>query len=51
MTDILQRRTYEHKHGLIEGFTKRYNLKNWFTIKLNLIYRVQLKEKTIKELA
>jgi putative endonuclease len=26
MTDILQRRTYEHKLGLIEGFTKRYNV-------------------------
>jgi len=26
MTDILQRRTYEHKLGLVEGFTKRYNV-------------------------
>jgi putative endonuclease len=27
MTDILQRRVYEHKLGLVEGFTKRYNVK------------------------
>ena len=26
MTDIIQRRTYEHKLGLIEGFTKKYNV-------------------------
>jgi len=26
MTDILQRRIYEHKLGLVEGFTKRYNV-------------------------
>ena len=26
MTDILQRRTYEHKLGLVDGFTKRYNV-------------------------
>lgn len=26
MTDILQRRTYKHKLGLVEGFTKRYNV-------------------------
>ena len=26
MTDILQRRVYEHKLGLVEGFTKKYNV-------------------------
>jgi putative endonuclease len=26
MTDVLARRIYEHKSGLIEGFTKRYNV-------------------------
>ena len=26
MTDILQRRTYEHKLGIVEGFTKKYNV-------------------------
>ena len=25
-TDNISRRTYEHKQGLIEGFTKRYNV-------------------------
>ena len=27
VTSDLIRRLYEHKHGLIEGFTKKYNLK------------------------
>jgi len=26
MTDILARRVFEHKCGLVEGFTKRYNV-------------------------
>ena len=26
MTDILQRRIYEHKLGLVKGFTKRYDV-------------------------
>lgn len=26
MTNNLQRRVYEHKHGLTEGFTKKYNI-------------------------
>ena len=26
VTNNLQRRMYEHKHKLIEGFTKKYNL-------------------------
>ena len=26
MTDIRQRRTYEHKLGIVEGFTKKYNV-------------------------
>jgi putative endonuclease len=26
MTDILTRRIYEHKLGLVDGFTKRYNV-------------------------
>ena len=28
MTNDLKRRTYEHKHGLIKGFTKKYNIHN-----------------------
>ena len=26
MTDNLSRRTYEHKLGLVDGFTKKYNV-------------------------
>lgn len=26
MTDVLTRRIFEHKSGLVEGFTKRYNV-------------------------
>ncbi len=26
MTDVIQRRVYEHKLGLVEGFTKKYNV-------------------------
>ena len=26
MTDVLQRRIFEHKSGLVEEFTKRYNV-------------------------
>ena len=26
VTNNLERRVYEHKHGLVEGFTKKYNL-------------------------
>ncbi|NSW77063.1 MAG: GIY-YIG nuclease family protein [Candidatus Atribacteria bacterium] len=27
VTNDLRRRIYEHQHGLVEGFSKRYNLK------------------------
>jgi putative endonuclease len=26
ITNNLQQRVYEHKHGLIQGFTKKYNV-------------------------
>jgi putative endonuclease len=32
ITDNLVRRVYEHKNKLIDGFTKKYNLKNLFTM-------------------
>ncbi len=28
VTSDLLKRIYEHRHGLLEGFTKRYNIKN-----------------------
>ena len=28
VTNDLKRRIYEHKHGLVEGFTKKYNIHN-----------------------
>jgi putative endonuclease len=32
VTSDLPRRAYEHRHGLVEGFTKRYSLKRlvWY---------------------
>jgi putative endonuclease len=32
VTNNLNRRVYEHQHGLLEGFTKKYNCKKlvWF---------------------
>ena len=37
MTNNLQRRVYEHKHKLIEGFTKKYNV-------TRLVYYEQYRE-------
>lgn len=28
VTNNLSKRIYEHKHGLVEGYTKKYNVKN-----------------------
>lgn len=35
MTNQLSRRTFEHKEGLVEGFTKRYNVKKLVYYKLH----------------
>lgn len=45
MTNELSRRIFEHKNGLVDGFTKRYNVIIWFIMKFNLILKVLLKEK------
>ena len=34
VTNDLIRRVYEHKHGLAEGFTKKYNLKKLLYFKI-----------------
>jgi predicted GIY-YIG superfamily endonuclease len=33
VTNNLIRRIYEHREGLAEGFTKRYGVKTWSTLK------------------
>lgn len=30
MTNNLSRRVWEHREGLVEGFTKRYGVNDWF---------------------
>ena len=40
VTSNLLKRIYEHKQGLIDGFSKKYNLKNWFIMKYtNILMR------------
>ena len=49
MTNDLQRRLYEHKNGLTEGFTKKYNVHKlvWFDTTSDIYSAIQ-KEKQIK---
>ena len=49
MTNNLMRRVFEHKEGVVEGFTKKYNLKK--LVYYEVCYDVQIaiqREKQIK---
>jgi putative endonuclease len=50
MTNDLIRRGYEHRNGLIDGFTKKYNLKRlvYFEV-FNLVEDAILREKRLKK--
>ena len=49
MTNNLEKRVYEHKNKLIEGFTKRYNIKKLVYFEAgNDIHSVIEREKQIK---
>jgi len=49
-TNTLKRRVYEHKIGLIEGFTKKYNVKNLvYFEKHDCVNTATLREKRIKK--
>ena len=49
VTNDLRRRVYEHKHGLIEGFTKKYRVRMlvWYELTDSIESAIQ-KEKQIK---
>jgi len=50
MTNNLIRRSYEHRNGLIDGFTKKYNLKRlvYFEV-FNRVEDAILREKRLKK--
>ena len=49
VTNNLIRRVYEHKHGLIEGFTKKYNLKKLLYFEVfNQVKDALAREKQLK---
>ncbi|MFC1726172.1 GIY-YIG nuclease family protein [candidate division KSB1 bacterium] len=49
VTNDLKRRIYEHKNGLIEGFTKKYKVdKLVYFEEFNIINDALLREKNIK---
>ena len=49
VTNNLERRLYEHKNGIVEGFTKKYNVHKlvWFAY-TNDVHSALEKEKQIK---
>jgi len=50
MTNDLERRLYEHKNKLIEGFTKRYNIhKLVYYERTTDVHRAIAREKEIKK--
>ncbi len=50
VTNDIVRRVYEHKHGLNEGFTKRYSIKNLVYYETtNDIHEAILREKRLKK--
>jgi putative endonuclease len=50
VTNNLVRRVYEHKEGLIEGFTKKYNVKNLVYYEVyNDTYESIKREKAMKK--
>ena len=50
VTNNLERRLYEHKNGIFEGFTKKYNVKKlvYFEETNNIIEAIQ-REKELKK--
>ncbi len=50
MTNNLQRRVYEHKHGVIEGFTHKYNVRRLvYFEEINDVQSAITREKEIKK--
>jgi len=50
VTSDIVKRVYEHKHGLLEGFTKKYKVHNlvWYEIHESAEYAI-VREKQIKK--
>ena len=50
ITSNLLKRVYEHKHGLVEGFTKKYNVHNlvWYELHESVESAI-MREKQIKK--
>src|SRR5471030_2721350 len=50
VTNNLVRRVYEHKNGLISGFTKKYNIKLLVYFEIyEYVYHALQREKTLKQ--
>ena len=50
VTNDLIRRVYDHKHGLVEGFTRKYGLKNLLYFEIfSEIEEAILREKRVKK--